>query len=66
MLDTLVPKGLSGELAARVGAITVLATFDDQPLDAVAAAGQVRRHWSGHRVTLNARTVPCQKPIPSR
>ncbi|WP_405810568.1 MULTISPECIES: hypothetical protein [unclassified Streptomyces] len=54
MLDTLVPKGLSGELAARVGAVTVLATFDDQPLAAVAAAGQVRRHWSGHRVTLNA------------
>ena len=48
------PKGLSGELAARVGAVTVLAAFDDQPLDAVAAAGQVRGHWSGHRVTLNA------------
>ena len=49
------PKGLSGELAARVGAVTVLAAFDDQPLDAVAAAGRLFGvSWSGHRVTLNA------------
>src|SRR6476620_1904323 len=52
-LNTLVDKGLRRELPTREEALAVLATSDDDLLEAVAAAGKVRRQWFGRRVKLN-------------
>jgi biotin synthase len=53
LLNTLVEKGLRGELPSRGEALAVLRTPDDGLLDVVAAAGKVRAKWFGHRVKLN-------------
>jgi biotin synthase len=53
LLRTLVDKGLRREPPTRAEALAVLATPDDELLDVVAAAGQVRRKWFGRRVKLN-------------
>ncbi len=53
LLNTLVDKGLRRELPTREEALAVLATYDDELLDVVAAAGKVRRKWFGRRVKLN-------------
>jgi biotin synthase len=53
LLDSLVAKGLAGELPTRDEALAVLASGDDELLDVVAAAGRLRRHYFGRRVKLN-------------
>ncbi|MFE3645752.1 biotin synthase BioB [Streptomyces sp. NPDC059169] len=53
ILNTLVAKGLRREIPTREEVLAILATTDDELLDVVAAAGQVRRRWFGHRVKLN-------------
>lgn len=56
LLSSLVAKGLAADPdnpVTRDEALAVLATGDDDLLDVVAAAGQVRRRWFGRRVKLN-------------
>src|SRR5579863_7080959 len=52
-LDDLADKAVNSELPTREEALAVLASGDDELMDVVAAAFQVRRRYFGRRVKLN-------------
>ncbi|WP_316667574.1 biotin synthase BioB [uncultured Propionibacterium sp.] len=52
-LGAMVRSGMRGQPVTRGQALSVLAADDDQTLQIVAAAGQVRRHFFGTGVRLN-------------